>query len=814
MSLWQDIRYGARTLRNAPGFTLTAVVTMALGIGATTATFSICDAMLWKPLPLPHLDQLVMVMQRLPDDPNDWVANTPADAEDIRRESTSFEGMAFWEGGSANIVGAAGEPERVKGYQVSANFFGVLGVAPARGRVFQPGEDQLGRQHEVVIGDGLWRRRFGADPEILGRPIRLDNDDYTVVGVMPEKSEFPITAELWTPLALDPEEMHSRTKRQLDAMGRLKPGRTAAQAAAEIDAIGARLARQYPDTNKNRRFVALPVRQFLIGPYTGQYVLMLFGAVLFVLLIACANVANLEFARATGRTREVAVRTALGAGRGRLVAQFLTESVLLCLLGAALGLLVASWGLDLNRAGMPPEVEKHVLGWKDISLDGRALAFTLAAAVLSGILAGLAPAWQGSRTNVNEALKEGGRGGATGRAKHRLRAILVAVEIALAVVLLVGAGLMVRGFQTLAASGERYEPATMLTLELEISENKYREGYQQAAFYRQVLERTSAIPGVRSAVAVSSMPYNGQPPWRVFTIEGKPPEPGNLPSGGYQAVSVNYFETMHIPLLAGRLLSAADGANSLRAAVISERMARRWWPGEALPVGRRIQIGVPEEAGRWLTIVGVVGNAPQSVFNREPSAMVYVPYVQAPRTGMDIGVRAGPEGHPDPTRLAPAVVAAIRSVDAEQPITLVATLEALRRDEALGIDYVAVWMGVFGLLALALSSIGVYGVMAYLVSEQTHEIGIRMALGAPRESVLGMVFRRGMLTAATGLAAGLAAAYALARLMASLVWGVTATDPATFIGIALALVAAAALAIYIPARRAMLIDPIVALRYE
>ena len=814
MSIWQDLRYGARTLRNAPGFTLTAVVTMALGIGATTANFSICDAMLWKPLPLPHLDQLVMVMQRLPDDPNDWVANTPADAEDIRRENTSFQGMAFWEGGSANIVGAAGEPERVKGYQVSANFFDVLGVTPARGRVFQPGEDQPGRQREVVIGDGLWRRRFGADPEILGKPIRLDNEDYTVVGIMPEKSEFPITAELWTPLALDPEEMHSRTRRQLTAMGRLKPGRTAAQAAAEIDAIGARLARQYPDTNKNRRFVALPVRQFLIGPYTGQYVLMLFGAVLFVLLIACANVANLEFARATGRTREVALRTALGAGRGRLVAQFLTESVLLCLLGAALGLLVASWGLDLNRAGMPPEVEKHVLGWKDISLDGRALAFTLAAAVASGILAGLAPAWQGSRTNVNEALKEGGRGGATGRGKHRLRAILVAAEIALAVVLLVGAGLMVRGFQTLAASGARYEPATMLTLELEISENKYREGYQQAAFYRQVLERTSAVPGVRSAVAASSMPYNGQPPWRVFTLEGKPPEPGNLPTGAYQSVSVNYFETMHIPLLAGRLLSAADGATSLRAAVISERMARRWWPGEPLPVGRRIRIGVPEEAGRWLTIVGVVANAPQSVFNREPVATVYVPYVQAPRTGMDIGVRAGPEGHPDPTRLAPAVMAAIRSVDAEQPITLVATLEALRRNEAVGIDYVAVWMGVFGLLALALSSIGVYGVMAYLVSEQTHDIGIRMALGAPRENVLGMIFRRGMLTAATGLAAGLAAAFALAKLMASLVWGVTATDPATFIGIALALVAAAALAIYIPARRAMHIDPIVALRYE
>jgi len=810
MSLRQDLRYGARTLRKAPGFTLTAVVTMALGIGATTATFSVCDAILWKPLPLPRLDQLAMVLQHVPDDPDDWVSNTPADAEDIRRENTSFQGMAFWESGSANIVGAGGEPERVKGYQVSANFFDVLSVHPARGRVFQPGEDQPGRQREAVLSDGLWRRRFGADPEILGKPIRLDNENYTVVGIMPEKSEFPINAELWTPLALDPEDVHSRTRRRLEAIGRLKPDLTVAQAAAEIDAIGARLARQYPDTNKNRSFVALPVRQFLFGPHTQQYALMLFGAVIFVLLIACANVANLQFARATGRTREVAVRTALGAGRGRLVAQFLTESVLLSLVGATLGLLVASWGLDLNRAGMPPEVGKHFLGWEEISLDGRALAFTLAAAVLSGILAGLAPAWQGSRTNVNEALKEGGAGGATGRGKHRLRAILVAAEIALAVVLLAGAGLMVRSFRTLAASGARYEPATMLALELEISENKYREGYQQAAFYRQVLDRASAIPGVRSAVAAASLPYNGQPPWRVFTIEGKPPEPGDLPNGGYQAVSVNYFETMHIPLLAGRLLSAADGARSLRAAVISERMARRWWPGEPWPVGRRIQIGIPEEAGRWLTIVGVVANAPQSVFNREPIATVYVPYVQAPRTGMDIGVRASG----DPLRLVAAVTAAIRSVDPEQPITAVSTLEALRRNEALGIDYVAVWMGVFGLLALALSSIGVYGVMAYLVSEQTHDIGIRMALGAPRENVLGMVFRHGMLTAATGLVAGLAAAYALARLMASLVWGVTATDPATFIGIALALVAAAALAIYIPARRAMLIDPIVALRYE
>jgi putative ABC transport system permease protein len=814
MSLWQDLRYGARMLRQAPGFTVTAVVTMALGIGATTATFSICDAILWKPLPLPRLDQLAMVEQRVPDDPYDWVSNTPADAEDIRRESTSFQGMAFWEGGSANIVGAGGEPERIRGYAVSANFFDVLGVEAARGRAFQPGEDQPGRQHQAVLSDGLWRRRFGADLEILGKPIRLDNENYTVVGIMPERSEFPVRAELWTPLALDPEEIHSRTKRRLEAIGRLKPGLTVAQAAAEIDAIGARLARQYPDTNKNRRFATLPVRQFLIGPHTQQYALMLFGAVLFVLLIACANVANLHFARATGRTREVAVRTALGAGRGRLVAQFLTESVLLSLVGAALGLLVASWGLDLNRAGMPPEVGKHFLGWEVISLDGRALAFTLAAAVLSGILAGLAPAWQGSRTNVNEALKEGGAGGATGRGKHRLRAILVAAEIALAVVLLVGAGLMVRGFQTLAASGARYEPATMLTLELEISENKYRESYQQAAFYRQVLERTSAIPGVRSAVAAGSMPYNGQPPWRVFTIEGERPEPGDLPSGGYQAVSVNYFETMHIPLLAGRLPSAADGAHTLRAAVISERMARRWWPGGAFPVGRRIQIGVPEEAGRWLTIVGVVGNAPQSVFDREPLPMVYFPYVQSPRTGMDIGIRAGPEGHPDPARLVSAVTAAIRSVDPEQPITLVSTLEELRRREALGIDYLAVWMGVFGLLALALSSIGVYGVMAHLVSEQTHEIGIRMALGAPRENVLGTIFRHGLLTTAAGLAAGLAAAYALAKLMASLFWGVTATDPATFIGIVLALAAAAALAIYIPARRAMHIDPIVALRYE
>jgi putative ABC transport system permease protein len=806
--LWQDIRYGERMLRKSPGFAITAVLTLGLGIGATTAVFSVCDALLWKPIALPHLESLVMVLQRDPGDANDWNSGTAADLEDIRRESAALENLAIWQDGMANISGA-GEPERVIQALVSANFFTTLGVQPVLGRGFQEGEDQPGREREVVLSDRLWRRRFAADPSIVGRNIRLDDQNFLVTGVMAASFDFPMATELWTPLGLTPEQRADRRSNQLVAAARLRTGRTVEQAGSELDRLSARLEKAYPDTNKGRRYMAWPSHRFLVDAYTQQYLIMLLGSVIFVLLIACVNVANLQFARATGRMREVAVRTALGASRWRVIAQLVTESVLLSVAGAAFGLVIGTWGMGMIRGGMPPEIERYILGWKDIQLDGRTLLFTLAAAVLSGILAGLAPAWQCSRPNLTDALKEGGRGGSTGGAHHRLRNILVASEVALAVVLLVGAGLMVRGFRKLVENGERLEPATLLTMRLAITDNKYHEPHQRMAFYGGVLERMRALPGVRAATAVTALPYADHSNGRDFTIEGRPAEADQIPHGMYQVTTPGYFDLVHIPLVGGRLLRESDGADAPKVALISQRMAERWWKSES-PIGKHIRLGGADSKSPWLTIVGVVGDIMHNPYDREPRRTIYVPLPQAPQLWMDIGVRTAG----DPLALGPAVRAAIRAVDREQPVTELQTMERAIHNRAIGLNYMAVLMGVFGLLALALSAIGVYGVMAYMVSEQTREIGIRMALGAERENVLAMIFRRGMLTVGAGLVVGLPAAWGFARLMASLVFGVAANDAATFVAIPLALVSAASLAIYIPARRATKIDPIVALRYE
>jgi putative ABC transport system permease protein len=541
---------------------------------------------------------------------------------------------------------------------------------------------------------------------------------------------------------------------------------------------------------------------------TQQYSIMLLCSVIFVLLIACVNVANLQFARATSRLREVAVRTALGASRWRVITQLVTESVLLSVTGAGFGMVIASWGIGAMRGGMPPEIQRYILGWKDIQMDGRTLLFTLVAAVLSGILAGLAPAWQCSRPNLTDALKEGGRGG-TGGARHRLRNILVASELALAVVLLVGAGLMVRGFRKLVENGERLEPATLLTMRLALTDNKYHEPFQRIAYYRDVLDRIRVLPGVRAVSAVTALPYADHSNGRSFTIEGRPPQPDQLPSGMYQVTTPAYFDMVHIPLVAGRLLTESDGADAPKVALISQRMVERWWKNES-PIGKHIRLGGPDSKSPWLTIVGVVGDIMHNPYDREPRRTIYVPFPQAPQLWMDIGVRTAG----DPLALAPAVSAAIRSVDREQPVTDLRTMERAIHNRAIGLNYMAVLMGVFGVLALCLSAIGVYGVMAYMVSEQTHEIGLRMALGAERQNVLAMVFRKGMLTIGSGLVVGLPIAWMFARLMASLIFGVTANDAATFVSIPLALIIAASLAIYIPARRATKIDPIVALRYE
>jgi putative ABC transport system permease protein len=786
----QDLRYGARQLRRSPGFTLVAAITLALGIGATTALFSMFDTVLWRPIALPHLESLVVVEQAVPNDINQVASAYPADLEDIRRSSSAIQAMATWHIGFSNLVESSGEPVRVEQARVSDNFFELLGVQPALGRTLRAGASR-----EAVLSDGCWRRRFGADPGVVGRTVRLDGENYTVIGVMPADFAFPRAwKELWLPLELTAAEMGSRSGTRLDSIVRLRPGRTRQMLAAELNTISRRLEKIYPETNYQRRFVAWPVERFWTGVYAGRFAAFLMAGALFVLLIACANVANLQFARAAARAREVAVRTAIGAGRRRIIRQLVTESALVAGVGVAIGLGAARWALALLKAGIPAEMRHYMPQWSSIGLNPRALAFAMGAATLSAMLAALAPALGCSRPNLVEALKEGGQVSAGGR-KYRLRAFLVAGEIAAATVLVCGAALMVRSFRAALDTGPALEPAALLTLHVPLAPQRSDE----------LLGRLAALPGVRSVAAGTALPHSRHWSDQAFTIEGRAPERGNQLTAQVQAVTPAYFETLRIPLLAGRRLSARDDERSPRAAVVSRYTAAKWWPGEAAPIGRHIRLA----KGGWITIAGVVDDIQTSVPDFGPSPTIYLPYAQFPSAETDVVLRVAGAAAP----LAAAVRATVREFDRELPITNLNSMAELIRQESFGYAYMAWLMGIFGLLALGLSAIGVYGMMAHMVAASTHEIGIRVALGARPRGVLRMVFLRGMRIAGAGLGLGLIPALALARLLMAFA-GRLAGPPATLLIVPLVLGAAAALAIYVPARRALRIDPIAALKEE
>src|SRR5215468_7400398 len=793
-TLLQDLRYCARILLKNPGFTSIAVLTLALGIGANSAIFSVLNAVLWQRLPYKDPERLVIVWETIPK--TGLTENTPAPFNYYawREQSQVFENLAAWQILLENLTGA-GEPEQISGQGVSASFFPLLGAAPMLGRSFLPEEDRSGDQHVVMLSHGLWERRFGGDPRIIGRKIMLSNESYEVIGVMPPSFEDPLTApgytaQFWVPLAHTPEDMRSKS-RNLFVIGRLKAGVSAFQAQADLAALAARMREQ--DREPGNGFgVNLRPLDGERGRRIRKALLILLASAGFVLLIACVNVANLMLAQAASRWKETAIRTALGAGRWRLMRQFLTESLLLSGAGGAAGLMLAVWGVRL-LVSMAPVGIAHL---KTIAVDWRALGFTLGVSLVTGLACGLAPAIQTWRPNLNEALKEGGRDSSGGRSG--LRSALVVAEFALTLVLLIGAGLTIRSFLRLNQVDMGFEPRDLLTLRLILPDAKYPDIGKKRAFFDQALSRLETLPGVESVGVINGLPVSFQGPGATFQIEGRA-EPNNVtPRTTYRIVNPDYFRTMKIQLVAGRVFNAGDRNGAEPVAVISEALALASWPNEN-PLGKRVRWGMAN--GPQMTIVGVVKDVKLHQL-RQARPQLYMPYAQAPVAPYEIALRT----KTDPLSLASAVRYEVWAVDKDVPIANLCTMEQILAGSISRERFNALLLAVFAGLALALALIGIYGVMSYTVTQSTREIGVRMALGAQSQDVMKLVIGQGLALTAAGLVVGLAAAFALTRLMKNLLFGGSDTETLTLIVTSQLLTLIASLACYIPARRATKVD--------
>lgn len=810
-TLWQDVRFAVRMLWKNPGFTVVAIFTLALGIAANTTIFSAINALLLKPFAFRDMPRIVTVFETMPALGERSGGVAPANFLDIRSQSTAFESIAATGGWSANLTENE-RPERITGAAVTPGFFEVLGIEMKMGRSFATEEEQPGREPVVILSDVLWRRRFNAEPNMIGRIVKINERNFTVVGIAPPEANYPRgNVEMWTPFIFDKEDTADRESHYMRVVGRLKPGASVEQATSELNGLAQRLAAQYPQTNEGRGLRAM---NFLESETRGPrpYLIIMLGAVGFVLLIACANVANLLLLRAAERRHEIAIRLTLGASRFRVVRQLLTESLLLAIAGGALGLLLSVWSVDALRAGMPANFAKFVSGWSNLGIDWRVFGFTMLLSLVTGVVFGLVPALQASKTNLNEALKEGGRssGAQSGRGRNRTRSLLVVTEVALSLVLLVGAGLMMRSFVKLINVDPGFNVHNALTFGVALPRLKYPKDEDRVNFQKRFLERLETLPGLTNVAAINNIPLGFNNSDTGFWRDGEPtPAPGQTPLAYQQVGSLNYFKTMEIPLLEGRLFDTRDTAGATPVLIISRALAQKHFKNED-PLGKRSRLSSIDKP---FEIVGVVGDVRHEAFSEkvdEQELAVYQPYAQNPWREMTFIVRA----KNDPASLTAAVRSELQAVDKDQPVYDVRTIDQVFSESMAPQRLSSFMFAAFALVALLLAAVGIYAVIAYSVAQRTHEIGIRMALGAQRGDIFRLVIGHGMKLILIGIGAGLVAAFAVTRLMASILYNVSATDVWTFAGISALLAGVAALACYVPAQRATRVDPMIALRHD